>query len=310
MASSNKIIIGTRGSQLAMCQAEWVKQALRRFTSTPIILKTIKTKGDKMISLSLIKNEGKGLFVTDIENELKSGKIDLAVHSLKDMPIEIPNSLAISAIPKRADPHDVLVSRNNLTLSKLPRNAIVGTSSLRRKAQIRRYRPDLKLVDIRGNVDTRLKKLDRGEYDAIVMAAAGLIRLGAAHRITEFIPWKICFPAVGQGALAIETRKDDKRINELVSRLNHKESRLAAFAERSLLEGLGGGCQMPLGAVSEIKDKRLKLQGLIIALNGKKVIKGSVSGSIEKSTPEELGVKLAKQLLNKGAGKILESLSK
>jgi len=303
---SDKIIIGTRGSQLALCQAEWVRKELRRFTAVPIIIKKIKTKGDKMISLSLIKNEGKGLFVTDIENELKSGKIDLAVHSLKDMPIEIPNGLAISAIPKRADPHDVLVSRNNLTLSKLPRNAVVGTSSLRRKAQIRRHRPDLKLVDIRGNVDTRLKKLDRGEYDAIVMAAAGLIRLGVSHRVSQIIPWKICFPAVGQGALAIETRKYDKRINELVNRLNHKESRLAAFAERSLLEGLGGGCQMPLGAISEIRHKRLKLQGLIISLNGKRIIKGSISGPIEKSA--EMGAMLAKQLLNKGAGKILESL--
>lgn len=303
-----KIIIGTRSSQLALCQAEWVSEQLRGLTPLPIEITKIKTQGDKLLNASLIKSGDKGLFVKEIEVALQQGEIDLAVHSLKDLPVDIPDDLSIAAVPERVDSHDALISRENCELNKLPPQAVIGTSSLRRKAQILAYRSDLKIVDMRGNLDTRLRKLAEGQFQAIIVAAAGLMRLGWADKITQLLPWKICLPAVGQGALAIEARKDDQSILELIRQLDHQDSHSAVQAERSLLRALGGGCQVPLGALVDIKDDRLSLQGVVISPDGKKLIRDSVTGPVKDA--ESLGARLAQRLIKQGADKILASLTR
>jgi hydroxymethylbilane synthase len=302
-----KLVIGTRGSQLALWQANWVKSRLEQaHLGLSVELRTISTKGDRVLDVSLPKlgEQGKGLFTKELEDGLYGNEIDLAVHSLKDLPTELPTNLQIGAVCEREDVRDALVARPDITgLNNLPQKAIVGTSSLRRSAQLRAARPDFMMEAVRGNVETRLRKLDAGNYDAIVLAAAGLIRLGYLSRITEFLDADFMLSAVGQGALAIETRSDDERVNDLVSVLDHKPTRLACCAERAFLKGLGGGCLVPIAALGIINDGNLKLAGLVADVDGSRILRGSTTGAEKEA--ETIGEKLAEDLLSRGAAEIL-----
>ena len=252
----HKITIGSRGSQLARWQANWVKSKLDCLNNDLIVdIKIIKTSGDKILDVPLAKIGGKGLFVKEIEEALLNNEIDIAVHSMKDVPIQIPRQLNISVITERESPLDALISKNGQKLVDLPQNAIIGTSSLRRSSQLLKYRPDLKIKTLRGNVDTRLKKLDEGQYDAILLASAGLNRLGWAARITEEVPCEILLPAMGQGALGIESRLDDIQVCEILSELDHEHTHRAVDAERALVDVLDGGCQVPIGAYATVDGK-------------------------------------------------------
>ncbi|HDZ13965.1 MAG TPA: hydroxymethylbilane synthase, partial [Pricia sp.] len=253
MKKRKKIVIGSRGSKLALIQANWVKSQLEE--SNPDIkfsIEKFKTKGDKLTDAPLSRLGGTGLFTKELENALLDNKVDLIVHSAKDVPTEIPEGLVLGAFPKREDPHDVLISKNNQCLKDLPQNAVIGTSSLRRRAQILAFRQDLKVVDLRGNLDTRLKKLDSGDLDAIVVARAGLLRFSLSEKASEIIPYDIMLPAVGQGALCIEIRDIDDEVKEIISILNHHETMCEVKTERVLLAKLQGGCQVPIGAHTEI----------------------------------------------------------
>ena len=304
---SQTIIIGTRGSKLALWQTNWVKGELERMhPGLQVNIEIISTKGDRVLDVSLPKlgEQGKGLFTQELEEAIRERRVDLAVHSLKDLPTELPADLHVAAISQREDVRDALVARAGIQIfSDLPYNALVGTSSLRRQAQIRAVRPDLRLEPIRGNVDTRLRKLDEGQFDAIVLAAAGLHRLGLAGRITEHLSTELVLPAVGQGALAIETRSDDADINEIVSRLNHEATRLACQAERAFLKGLGGGCLVPIAAHAEIAATALTLRGLVASTDGGEAVRGKLSGP--SSEAEALGHQLAQELIAQGADRIL-----
>jgi len=309
MLSRTKIVIGSRGSALALQQARWVRNELQ--ASHPQLafeLKIIKTTGDKILDVPLARIGDKGLFTKEIEAALIRGEIDLAIHSLKDLPTDVPAELELGAVTKRENAHDVLISREGLTLKKLPSGACVGTSSLRRVAQLKHCRPDFELVSLRGNLDTRLRKLEEQSLDGIVVAAAGVIRLGLTDRITEEIPFSVSLPAVGQGALGIEVRKDnlDPVVSELVSTLNDEATYRVCLAERSFLRALGGGCQVPIGAYGVVDGQAVSLQGVVASLDGEKLLRGSVSGPIEES--EALGEKLAKELLEQGAGEIMSSI--
>jgi len=298
--------VGTRGSRLALLQAEEITGKLReRFSAFEFTVKVISTKGDRITDRSLAAIGGKGLFVKEIEDALLKGEIDIAVHSMKDMPAELPEGLKIASITKRLDPHDALISRGNQRLSELPAGAMIGTSSLRRKSQILNFRPDLTAVDLRGNLDTRLRKLADGNFDAIVAAAAGLERMNLKGAITEIIPFEICLPAAGQGALCIETRSGDAQTCELAGTLNDEETNVTVTAERSMLKKLQGGCQVPIGAYGRVEKGKLVLDGLVAGVDGKKVIRGNIAGSPEKA--EELGIKLAESLIERGADEILKS---
>lgn len=302
-----EIIIGTRGSKLALFQAAWVAEKIKeRNPAIKVSIRKIKTKGDKITDVALSKIGDKGLFVKEIENELIDKKIDLAVHSCKDLPTLIPSSLHIGAIIKREDAHDVLISRDNIKLSNLPLNSKIGTSSLRRKAQIINFRDDLKILDLRGNLDTRIKKLQLGEFDAIVVAYAGVKRLGFSKLITQKIPYSICLPAVGQGAIAIEIRCDDYKIRKLISALNDYPTYQSILAERSLLSYLEGGCQIPIGAFAKVENDRISLSAIIASLDGQQIIRKKDKGSIEK--PEELGERVGEYLFKNGGEKILEEI--
>ncbi|MDY6843028.1 MAG: hydroxymethylbilane synthase [Thermodesulfobacteriota bacterium] len=302
-----KLIIGTRGSKLALWQAELVKYLLKkRYHTIEIELKIIKTKGDKIIDVPLAKVGGKGLFVKEIENELQEKKIDLAVHSLKDVPAELPDDLHLQSIMKRENPYDALISKDGKQLDDLPEGASVGTSSLRRKAQIKDYRKDLVIEDLRGNLDTRLKKLYQGTFDAIILAAAGLVRMGWEDKISQYLSPTICLPAIGQGALGIETRKDDIETNQIVSTLNDEETATIVRAERGFLKRLLGGCQVPIAAFCTLSHDTLTLQGLVGKTDGSKILKDEIIGDIHH--PEDLGTTLAERLLHKGAREILEEV--
>lgn len=303
----SRVVIGTRGSKLALRQAEWVKSRLEAaHPGLEIQMKIITTRGDRIGDLPLPKlgQQGKGIFIKELEEEMLAGLIDLAVHSLKDLPTELPEGLHIGAICEREEPRDALVARPGInSFRELPKGARVGTSSLRRKAQALALRPDLALEPARGNVDTRLRKLDEGLYDAIILAAAGLIRLGQADRATELLSPQIMLPAIGQGALAIETRRDDQAINSLVRALDHAETRLACQAERAFLAGLGGGCLVPIAALASIEGERLKLDGLVASPDGSKVVRGQKSGPMREA--ETIGKQLAEELLGRGAAELL-----
>ena len=301
------IKIGTRASKLALWQANWVQSALNeKFPGQNVELVTIKTKGDKILDVPLAKVGGKGLFVKEIEQALLDGRIDLAVHSMKDMPAEIPQSLCIGAIPQREDSADVLVSRDGLTFSELKSGAVIGTSSLRRGAQLRHARSDIKIVPLRGNLDTRLKKLQTEDLDAIVLAAAGIKRLNLEHRITEYLQPEIMLPAVGQGALCIEMRQDDPTIGPMLATLDDTISRAVVLGERAFLNRLGGSCQVPIAGSGKISSHTFNLTGLVADVDGSCIIKSSLSGSADNT--ETIGVNLADQLLSRGADKILEEL--
>lgn len=309
MTMSASLKIGTRASKLALWQANWVKSALNeRFPSLRVDLVTIKTKGDKILDVPLANVGGKGLFVKEIEEALLDGRVDLAVHSMKDMPAAIPQGLCIGPIPKRETPTDVLIARENLSLSQLPHGARVGTSSLRRTSQLRHARPDLSIVPLRGNLDTRLRKLDAAEddLDAIVLAAAGVKRLGLENRITEYLDPAVMLPAVGQGALCIEIRENDPEVAVRLNALNHPSTRAAVLGERAFLNRLEGSCQIPIAAHGTIKSGRFILDGLVADIDGESVIRDTRSGPQDDC--EQIGVALAEQLLSLGADKILEKL--
>ena len=283
------LVIASRGSQLALWQAHWVAGELTALGHACHI-EIIKTTGDKITDVPLAKVGGKGLFTKEIEEALLDGRADLAVHSLKDLPTELPASLALAAVPEREDPHDAMVGRK---LADLPAGAKVGTSSLRRSAQLRRLRPDLVIESIRGNLDTRLRKLDEGQYDAIVLAAAGLRRLGWADRISSTLPIHVMIPAVGQGALAIETRDDHGEAHQVARILDHEPSRIAVTAERAFLAVFGGGCQVPIGAHATINGAEIHLRAFVSDPDGSNVKRGELTGT----DPASLGRQLAERLL-------------
>jgi hydroxymethylbilane synthase len=304
------LVIGSRGSKLALTQAGMIKTELEAFNpAIEIRIEIIKTSGDvKTDPLSVIG--GKGVFTKELEEALLVGRIDIAVHSLKDLPTVIPERLVVAAICKREDPRDALVLSQRLETSKanldaLPKGATIGTSSPRRLAQLQHLRGDLVFRDLRGNVDTRLRKLDEGQYDALVLACAGLRRLGLEHRISAPLAAIQMLPAVGQGALGIETRADDEGTIDAVNQLDHKFTRLACLAERAFLRSLGGGCQLPIAAYAVVREKRIRLDGLVADTQGKHIVRDRVSGGLDEA--EELGSRLGKQLLRRGARALLEA---
>lgn len=307
---NKELVIGSRGSKLALVQAETIKAELLRIEPSLVVgIEVIKTSGDVQTDpLSVIG--GKGVFTKELEDALLDRRIDVAVHSLKDLPTILPDVLVIAAITKREDPRDALVLSRKLQLSSpsiaaLPRGAVVGTSSPRRLAQLRNLRTDLVINDLRGNIDTRVRKLDEGKYDALVLACAGLRRLGMDDRISVALPASELLPAVGQGALAVEVRADDEQTIEAVSKLDHKFTRLACTAERALLRSLGGGCQLPIAGYAIVREKRIRLDGLVADPQGQQLIRDRVSGSLEQA--EGLGAALGAKLLEKGASTLLRS---
>jgi hydroxymethylbilane synthase len=304
---AQKIIIGTRGSRLALWQTNWVKAELEKHhAGIQVEIQIISTKGDRVLDVSLPKlgEQGKGLFTKELEDAIFERRVDIAVHSLKDLPTELPAGLHIAAICEREDVRDALVARGDVkSFHDLSPGAVLGTSSLRRQAQIRAARPDLVIEPVRGNVDTRLRKLDSGEFDAIVLASAGLHRLGFENRITERLSEELVLPAVGQGALAIEARSDDTAVNEIARSLDHKNTRLACKAERAFLRGLGGGCLVPIAGRARIEADVLSLSGLVASADGSEVVRGHHSGSMEDA--ESIGQHLADELIGRGADRIL-----
>ena len=303
-----KLVVGTRGSPLALWQTEHVVEQMRATRPhLDVELKTIKTQGDLVRDRALSQVGGKGLFVKEIENALLAGEIDLAVHSLKDMPTKQPEGLALGAILERADPRDALVVADGMgSLAALPQRARVGTSSLRRRAQLLAARPDLQVADLRGNVDTRLRKLRAGEYDAVMLAAAGLVRLGHADAIGQYLPVDLILPAVGQGALCVEVRADDEATQTLIAPLDHAPTRQATEAERTFLHRFGGGCQVPVGAYAEVSDGELRLLGLVASLDGTLLVRDEIRGPATVAV--RLGTELAERVLAAGGESILEAL--
>jgi hydroxymethylbilane synthase len=303
----NPIKIGTRGSKLALWQANWVKSVLeKKFPSTPIELIIIKTQGDKILDVPLAKVGGKGLFVKEIEQALLTRRIDIAVHSMKDMPADIPQGLCIGAIPERENPADVFISSSGAGFNDLAAGSAIGTSSLRRGAQLRHARPDIVIRSIRGNLDTRLKKLESEAFDALVLAAAGVKRLNLEHKITEYLDLDFMLPAIGQGALCIETRKDDAIVGPLVASLDHASTRAVVAGERAFLNRLEGGCQVPIAGHGRINGNQFVLTALVAEIDGSRVIKGKKTGLLNSS--ETIGIDLAEELLARGADKILKKL--
>lgn len=300
--------IGTRGSPLALWQANWVKESLSQvYPQLRVSLVRITTKGDKLVDVSLARVGGKGLFVKEIEEKLLAGRIDLAVHSMKDVPVQLPKGLHIQSIPHREDSRDVLISKDHLTLEELPRRAKIGTSSLRRRAQLLSYRPDLTVVPLRGNVHTRLAKLRTMDLDGIVLAAAGIKRMRLEENISHPLSTEICLPAIGQGALGLETRIDDDEVNQYLRILDHEPTHQSIRAERAFLRRLGGGCQVPIAALGTVSDDgRLVLRGLVGSLDGRKLIKDMMEAEAGKAL--ELGNALAENLLSRGADEILREI--
>ncbi len=295
------LVIASRGSQLALWQANWVKDRLHA-AGRESRIEIIKTTGDKITDVPLAKVGGKGLFTKEIEEALLDGRADLAVHSLKDLPTELPDGLVLAAVPEREDPRDAVVGRR---LTELREGARVGTSSLRRSAQLRRLRPDLVIESIRGNLDTRLRKLDEGQYDAILLAAAGLKRLGWGDRIAEILPAAVMCSAVGQGALAIETRAEGPGFTACAT-LDHAATRAAVMAERAVLSALGGGCQVPIGAYATVQEDAIQLLAVVASPDGCEVIRAESSGAAGDA--ESLGRRLGELLLERGAQRILDTV--
>jgi hydroxymethylbilane synthase len=301
------IRLGTRGSPLARQQAQWVKDRLeQRHPELKVELVTIKTKGDKILDVPLAQVGGKGLFVKEIEEALLSKRVDLAVHSMKDMPGDLPEGLRIGAVPVREDPRDVFLSPQKIALDQVPVSAKIGTGSLRRKAQLLGYRPDLEIIPLRGNLDTRIRKMETQGLAGIVLAAAGLHRLGWHHLISHYLEPEVCLPAVGQGALAIEVRADDDRLQQWITFLHHEESARCTRAERAFLQRLEGGCQVPLAGHARVHGERLLLAGLIADLDGKSIFKDQREGPIQD--PEGLGRALADHLLGIGGRAVLDQV--
>lgn len=301
------LIIGTRQSLLAIWQSNYIAGRLREeYPGCEVTLKKIVTKGDRILDVPLAKIGGKGLFTKEIEQELLDGTIDLAVHSLKDMPTVLPEGLCLTAITERASAGDAFVSNKYNCIEELPEGSVLGTSSLRRRAQLLARRPDLKIVDLRGNVDTRLKKLDEGQMDAIILAAAGLTRLGHADRIKEIIPQSYCLPAVGQGALAIECRTDNFKVRQMLDFLNDTATKQATDAERAFLGLLEGGCQVPIGVHAEVNEGHIAMEAVIASLDGSTVLRDTAEGNAADAVT--LGRTLGQKMLDNGGREILAAI--
>ena len=311
MAAGNdtrsSLVIGARGSRLAVWQAEWVQARLNELApALTVTLQRIKTSGDRVLDVPLAAIGGKGLFVKEIEEALLREEIDLAVHSMKDVPTILPDGLSILCVPAREDPRDVLVSRESCSLDQLPKGSRIGTSSLRRQAQLLHYRPDLHIELLRGNLDTRLRKLHNGEYDAIVLAAAGLMRMGWSNKVTEYLPPEVSLPAIGQGALGLEGRRHDRFLQTLVEKLEHRPTRTAVMAERALLKRLEGGCQVPIAAHATVKGDTLIMDGLTASVDGRRLVRDTIQGPASEA--ESLGSQLAEKLLAQGGDRILNEI--
>ena len=305
--SPRTLRLGTRGSALALWQANWTKSELeRRWPDLQVELVSIKTTGDKILDVPLAKIGGKGLFTKEIDEALLDGRIDLAVHSLKDVPFDLPAGIEIGAVPEREDPRDAFLSDRG-RLSELRPDATIGTSSLRRQVQLRHHFPSFNIVALRGNVDTRLRKLAAGEFDGIILAVAGLKRLGHESRITQILDDDIMVSAVGQGALAIVCRTDDESTRDLLLPLDHSSTRICVTAERGLLRALGGSCQVPVAGRAVITAGTLAVKGLIASLDGVRVIRDEMTGRPE--TAEALGIELGERMLSRGAGEILAEIT-
>jgi hydroxymethylbilane synthase len=340
----NRIVIGTRGSKLALWQAEWIKSELQKlYPGLEVELNKIKTTGDKILDVPLAKVGGKGLFVKEIEEALFKNEADIAVHSMKDVPTDFPEGLHLPVITKREDPRDAFITTVRLPLTKggirggiksfrdLPHGATIGTSSLRRSCQLLNIRPDLKIEQLRGNLDTRLRKLDEGQFDAIILAAAGVKRLGLSEKITEMLPPEVSLPAVGQGAVGIECRTDDEPINNLIKPLNHNGTSVCVKAERTFLRRLEGGCQVPIAGYARVVDSNelrvtsnksgnrasinsslvtrhslLIMDGLVGSISGDRIIRCHIEGNPEDA--ESLGIKLAEDILARGGKEILDEV--
>ncbi|CAH9065562.1 Porphobilinogen deaminase [Pseudoalteromonas holothuriae] len=309
MTQQHTLRIATRKSALALWQAEFVKAQLMHFhPELNVELVPMSTQGDIILDTPLAKIGGKGLFVKELEQAMLDGRADIAVHSMKDVPVEFPQGLELYTICEREDPRDAFVSNTYKDIESLPQGAVVGTSSLRRQCQIKALRPDLDIRDLRGNVNTRLAKLDNGDYDAIILAAAGLIRLEMPERIASFIAPEQSLPANGQGAVGIECRSDDALTKRLLTPLEHTETRIRVLAERAMNRRLEGGCQVPIGAFAQVNGEQVFLRGLVGALDGSEILRAQVTGSSEQA--EQLGVELAEELLKQGADKILAEVYK
>jgi hydroxymethylbilane synthase len=311
---TKRIIIGTRGSKLAVWQAEWIKSRIEEMNSgVEVLLNRIKTTGDKILDVPLAQVGGKGLFVKEIEEALLKHEADIAVHSMKDVPTEFPDGLHLASICEREDPRDAFLSRIQngafriQFFKDLPRGATIGTSSLRRSCQLLNIRPDIKIAQLRGNLDTRLRKLDEGMFHAVILAAAGIKRLGLQKRIAEILSFEISLPAIGQGAIGIECRAEDEYINRLIAPMNHMETSICVKAERAFLKRLEGGCQVPIAAHAKfVSQSLIVLDGLVGSISGEKLIKAHGTGS--PADAELLGIKVAEDILERGAKEILDDV--
>jgi hydroxymethylbilane synthase len=310
-----KIVVGSRQSALALTQTGQVIDQLRAICAehgyeVDFEIKKIVTKGDRILDVTLSKVGGKGLFVKEIEQALMDGEIDMAVHSMKDMPFDLPEGLIIGAVPERVDPRDCLISRGGIPLRDLPQGARIGTSSLRRSSQLKQYRPDFQMEWIRGNIDTRIKKIETEGLDGVILATAGLLRMGWQDRISEYLDKEICLPAVGQGALAVECREDDEQVLELLMKFHHTPTYLTVSAERSFLGRLNGGCQVPIGAYAELLSGEgqpmLTLTGLVGDPDGGEIIKETMAGD----DPMILGRQLAEKVIGRGADRVLAKMGR
>jgi hydroxymethylbilane synthase len=298
--------IGSRGSKLALWQSEYIGALVTALTGLPVEIKVIKTTGDKILDVPLAKVGGKGLFTKEIEVELEAGAVDLAVHSMKDVPTALPEGLVIAAMPKRVDPRDAIVSGAGHTLVTLPVGGRVGTSSLRRVAQVRALRPDVEIVDVRGNLDTRMRKAETGELDAVILAASGITRMGWADRITHYIPTAQMVSAVGQGAIGVEIRESDEFMRDVCDHLADADTMTCVAAERVVMRALEGGCQVPIGAYARLEDGLIVMDAVVGSVDGKTILRERMEGIA--ADPEGLGLAMVKRLLGLGAGEILAEI--
>ena len=306
----DRLIVGTRGSELALWQSKHIKSKLSSlYPRLQVELQIIKTLGDKILDSPLSRIGDKGLFTKEIERALADKSIDLAVHSLKDVPTHLPDGLTIGAITQREDVRDVFIAhpgKKHTHFNKLPQNAQIATGSLRRRSQLLHARPDLRIIEIRGNLNTRMKKLEESDWDGMILAHAGVVRLGWEARITEILPFETMLPAVGQGALAIEIREDDTTTRQMIQALHHDATARSVLGERALLRFLEGGCQVPIGTYGRIEGGQFRLDAVIGSLDGRRVVRGEISGTPAQS--EQLGEELAQQLLSRGGKEILEEI--
>ncbi|MEA3487458.1 MAG: hydroxymethylbilane synthase [Thermodesulfobacteriota bacterium] len=302
-----KILIGTRGSDLALVQANWVSDRLKSlYPDMSVDVIPIRTRGDRMQNISLVEIGGKGIFVKEIEEALLRGDIDIAVHSMKDVPVDLPDGLMIGAIPEREDPRDVLISREGTKMEEFSKGARLGTGSLRRGMQIKSLMPDIEIVPVRGNIDTRIKKIITENLDGIIIAAAGMKRMGRGREISQYIPVEVMMPSVGQGVLGIELREDDEKAGKLISPLNHPDTVVEISAERAFLRRLGGGCQVPIAGIARKHGDALVIKGLVGSIDGKVMITDEIRGP--SSDWEDMGNNLAENILSRGGRAVLDEI--